>query len=148
VGPINIKKVGYGNGSHFYLMMMTQAAGSLTTYGLLVWDSQLETPSENMDDYLFYTKALTKGLEFILATAIVVGGNEPLGPYRGRWVTSLLDFAIYLSCLYWCVETKARASRQRNQCCGSGAFLPLDPGSGMGKKSRARIRDLIFENLV
>jgi hypothetical protein len=56
--------------------MMTQAAGSLTTYGLLVWDSQLETPSENMDDYLFYTKALTKGLEFILATAIVVGGNE------------------------------------------------------------------------
>jgi hypothetical protein len=55
---------------------MTQAAGSLTTYGLLVWDSQLETPSENMDDYLFYTKALTKGLEFILATAIVVGGNK------------------------------------------------------------------------
>ncbi len=59
---------------------MTQAAGSLTTYGLLVWDSQLETPSENMDDYLFYTKALTKGLEFILATAIVVGGNEQ-SPY-------------------------------------------------------------------
>jgi hypothetical protein len=79
MGSINIKKIGSGNGNPFYLTM-TQAAGSLTTYGLLVWDSQLETPSENMDDYLFYTKALTKGLEFILATAIVVGGNEQ-SPY-------------------------------------------------------------------
>jgi hypothetical protein len=66
-------------------MMMTQAAGSLTTYGLLVWDSQLEIPSENMDDYLFYTKALTKGLEFILATAIVVGGNEQMSRLGCRW---------------------------------------------------------------
>jgi hypothetical protein len=38
-----------------------------------------------MDDYLFYTKALTKGLEFILATAIVVGGNEQMSPLRCRW---------------------------------------------------------------
>jgi hypothetical protein len=45
------------------------------TYCLLLWDSLLEAPSENMDDYLFYTKAVTKGLEFILATAIVVGGT-------------------------------------------------------------------------
>ena len=36
-----------------------------------------------MDDYLFYTKAATKGLEFILAIAIVAGGKGyTVGTYR------------------------------------------------------------------
>jgi TRC8 N-terminal domain len=53
-----------------------QATGSLATYSLLLWDSLMVTPSEHMDDYLFYAKAVTKCLEFLVATAIVFGGTQ------------------------------------------------------------------------
>jgi hypothetical protein len=62
-----------------------QATGSLVTYSLLLWDSLLAAPYEDTDDYLFYVKAVTKCLEFLMAAAIVIGGKVTRFCVRHPW---------------------------------------------------------------
>lgn len=53
------------------LVTAVQAVGSLATYLLFFWDSNLSTPSPNVDDYVYYVKAATRTAELLLAVAVV-----------------------------------------------------------------------------
>jgi len=57
-----------------YVVTIVQGVGSLATYSLFMWDSCQPEPSNYMDDYVFYIKAVTKTCEFLMALSIVSGG--------------------------------------------------------------------------
>ena len=65
------------------LVTVIQAAASLATYILFVWDSSLDTPSPHIDDYVYYVKATSRSGELLLAVAVVCCGFwESLGDTR------------------------------------------------------------------
>jgi len=56
------------------VVTVVQVLGTFVNYFLFLWDSFQETPSEFMDDYVYYIKSTTRAIEFFLAVAIVSSG--------------------------------------------------------------------------
>lgn len=56
------------------VVTVVQVLGTFVNYFLFLWDSFQETPSELMDDYVYYIKSTTRAIEFLLAVTIVGSG--------------------------------------------------------------------------
>jgi len=86
------------------LVTAVQAMGSLATYVLFVWDSLLTVPSPNMDDYVYYVKAVTRGVELLLALAVVAGGFYESVALDREW--SMLNTMVLVSHCYFNIYSR------------------------------------------
>jgi len=86
------------------LVTAVQAMGSLVTYALFVWDSLLTVPSPNMDDYVYYVKATTRGVELLLALAVVSGGFYESVALDREW--SMLNTMVLVSHCYFNIYSR------------------------------------------
>jgi len=86
------------------LVTAVQAMGHLVTYALFVWDSMLTVPSPHMDDYVYYVKASTRGVELLLALAVVSGGFYESVALDREW--SLLNTMVLLCHCYFNIYTR------------------------------------------
>merc|ERR1719470_502497 len=83
------------------LVTAVQAMGSLATYILFVWDSLLKVPSPNMDDYV---NAVTRGVELLLALAVVAGGFYESVALDREW--SMLNTMVLVSHCYFNIYSR------------------------------------------
>eukprot|EP00092_Neocalanus_flemingeri_P050839 GFUD01058889.1.p1 GENE.GFUD01058889.1~~GFUD01058889.1.p1 ORF type:complete len:568 (+),score=198.06 GFUD01058889.1:192-1706(+) len=86
------------------LVTAVQAMGSLATYILFVWDSLLTVPSPYMDDYVYYVKAVTRGVELLLALAVVCGGFYESVALDREW--SMLNTLVLVSHCYFNIYSR------------------------------------------
>jgi len=86
------------------LVTAVQALGHLVTYTLFVWDSMLTVPSPNMDDYVYYVKATTRGVELLLALAVVSGGFYESVALDREW--SMLNTMVLICHCYFNIYSR------------------------------------------
>jgi len=86
------------------LVTAVQSIGNLITYALFVWDSLLTVPSLHMDDYVYYVKAGTKGVELLLAVTVVIGGFYESVVLDRDW--SLLNSMVLISHCYFNIYSR------------------------------------------
>jgi len=86
------------------LVTAVQAMGHLVTYTLFVWDSLLTVPSPYMDDYVYYVKATTRGVELLLALAVVSGGFYESVALDREW--SILNTMVLICHCYFNIYSR------------------------------------------
>ncbi|XP_074640965.1 RING finger protein 145-like [Tubulanus polymorphus] len=75
-----------------------QVLGSMAVYALFIYDSLLEKPWENLDDIVYWVKAVTRVLEFIVAVFVVLYGVKESIFGSWSWVnSSILVFHFYFN---------------------------------------------------
>merc|ERR1719402_867161 len=89
------------------VVTIVQVLGTLVNYFLFLWDSFQTSPSDNMDDYVYYIKSVTRGIEFLLAVAIVGGGFYEAATTKEE--LSMLNSVILVIHCYFNIYTRLTA---------------------------------------
>lgn len=82
------------------ILTSLQVLGSLFVYALLIFDSLRSFPSENLDDVIYYTKCLTRVLEFVVAVFVVGYGVERSLLDNWNWLNSSI-LIVHCYCNVW-----------------------------------------------
>lgn len=82
------------------ILTSLQVLGSLFVYALLIFDSLRNSPSENLDDIIYYTKCLTRVLEFVVAVFVVGYGIERSLLDNWNWLNSSI-LIVHCYCNVW-----------------------------------------------
>lgn len=70
------------------LLTSVQVAGSLVIYALFVYDSMRSEPWEILDDVVYYARAITRVLEFVVAVFVVCYGFKETIFGEWSWISS------------------------------------------------------------
>lgn len=106
------------------ILTSLQVLGSLAVYALFIYDALRENPWESLDDVVYYARATTRVLEFIVAVFVVLYGVK--GSIFGDW--SWVNSSILLMHCYFNVWQRLQSGwksyLQRREAVQKVSSLP------------------------
>ncbi|XP_064631388.1 RING finger protein 145-like [Lineus longissimus] len=107
------------------LLTSMQVFGSLVVYSLFIYDSLLTEPWENLDDVVYYARAVTRVLEFVVAVFVVLYGAKESVYGEWSWINSSILIIHFYFNVWQRLQTGWKSFLLRRKAVQKIESLPL-----------------------
>jgi hypothetical protein len=107
------------------LLTSMQVLGSLVVYSLFIYDSLLTEPWENLDDVVYYARAVTRVLEFVVAVFVVLYGAKESVYGEWSWINSSILIIHFYFNVWQRLQTGWKSFLLRREAVRKIESLPL-----------------------